>query len=574
MMSSPDGRTYRIAVGLSALLAVLLCCLSSCTPPETGFAQVRSQSQRRSGYGPSWTRGIAEDELVNRMVAELLSDELTLDKAVQIALVNNRRLQATFEELGVRRGALIQAGLPENPVFSGDWRFFSKGVAFEGVLTQNVISIITIPMRRELEGNRFEASKLNAIEQTIHLVADIKRAFFRYQASKQMVEMLQHVVQATKGSYMLMERLREAGNTRQLDVFRERALYEEAKVALNHAVATVAANREQLNSLMGLWGPQTQWETPTRLPEPPGHLGLRPHEDSQGVAAIDLGQFPPKGKMTTTAPTATATGQVQTLAQRLAGPPTYKQIAGARAGILGPGEVKQEDVPVEQLWRVTGPSSERFIQVERRAMEESLNLAIAWRLVQAQSGRLKLDTTLAIFPFLDAGGTAERNPEGKWGAGPAVSSPIPLFDCGQGQVTQESSRLRQRVEQYAALATEIRAIARSAEAGFQASRSRVLYVRDVIMPLHAALVAESQLQYNAMQITPFQLLSAKVQQIQAGQQYVLALAEYWLARTDLEQVLDGSLPPGVSSHLMAMPAAGMLPDAPGPGVGRQESRNP
>ena len=53
---------------------------------------------------------------------------------------------------------------------------------------------------------------------------------------------------------------------------------------------------------------------------------------------------------------------------------------------------------------------------------------------------------------------------------------------------------------------------------------------------------ESQLQYNAMQLGPIQLLRAREQQIEMAVAYVEALRDYWLARGDLGQILSGRLP--------------------------------
>ena len=54
-------------------------------------------------------------------------------------------------------------------------------------------------------------------------------------------------------------------------------------------------------------------------------------------------------------------------------------------------------------------------------------------------------------------------------------------------------------------------------------------------------MARSQLQYNAMQLGIFQLLQAKRQQINTGILYIETLRDYWLARTELEQILNGRL---------------------------------
>ena len=65
-----------------------------------------------------------------------------------------------------------------------------------------------------------------------------------------------------------------------------------------------------------------------------------------------------------------------------------------------------------------------------------------------------------------------------------------------------------------------------------------------MLPLHERIVNESQLHYNAMQLGPIQLLRAREQQIETGAAYVEALRDYWLARTELAQLLSGRLPAG------------------------------
>lgn len=531
--------------------------LCGCVDPDAGFDEVRQTVQQRTGYRAAWTRGAAEDSAAEQAVAELLRDELTVHEAVQVALLSNRSLQAGLEQLGISRGQLIQASLGENPVFSGEWRFFSQGTAFEGVLAQNLISIVTIPMRRRLHGYRHEAEVLQAAAQVVRLAADVRRAYFTHQANRQLVELLGKAVQATRGAYIIRARMRQAGNARQLDVLRERAMYEEAKIAHNAGIEQLARSRERLNVLMGLWGKQTHWELAARLPEPPG-AGVKGPSPARGEQALKRDQLPERLPPATTRP---GEGRGENWADRLAGPPANQDLSTPDWPDLDHAATTQSATRPAELDAAEGPSARRFEQVERAAMENSLDLASAWRLVQAEAGRLRLETTLAVFPFLDAGATAERDADGEWGVGPAISTPVPLFDLGQARVPQELSRLRQRLELYAALATDIRAMARTAEARVQATRSRALYMRDVVLPLHSAIVAETQLQYNAMQEGPFRLLEAKVRQIRAGQQYVGSLLEYWLARTDLEQLLDGSLPHGILRRGVSLPESGRVVNA-------------
>jgi cobalt-zinc-cadmium efflux system outer membrane protein len=63
--------------------------------------------------------------------------------------------------------------------------------------------------------------------------------------------------------------LHEAGNIADLELARERALFEASKLALGSAEVARRQSREELNILMGLWGGQTDWQAEARLPELP-----------------------------------------------------------------------------------------------------------------------------------------------------------------------------------------------------------------------------------------------------------------------------------------------------------------
>ncbi|MGH7927405.1 MAG: TolC family protein, partial [Candidatus Binatia bacterium] len=79
------------------------------------------------------------------------------------------------------------------------------------------------------------------------------------------------------------------------------------------------------------------------------------------------------------------------------------------------------------------------------------------------------------------------------------------------------------------------------------ARDRALYYRDILLPLRERIVNEAQLQYNAMQLGPLQLLRAREQQIETAVAYIEALREYWLARGDIGQILAGRLPSSLAS---------------------------
>ena len=515
--------------------------LAGCAVPDDArFSDVNDATRDRAGFGLAWTRGAEEDAAVYDFVGDILvSGELTVDEAAQVALLSNRRLQATYEQLGIARGELIHAGLPNNPIVGDEIRFFDAGTEHEAVVVQDLISVFTIPLRREREREQLEATAKLVTDAAIGVIAETRRAYVDYLAAKQLVELLQQVVQAAESSYMTAERLREAGNTKQLDVLRERALFEESKVELNAATRRLAMARERLNGVMGVWGPQAAWRAPARLPEVPGATyaadtvpgedALLPYPRAMGAEGLpgerEAGEEAPEFQ-----------------AERIAGAPTNEQVATPRPFYRDSG-----------VDEIALAAADRFAAVEQVAVERNLRLAAQRDLIGAQAANVDYQVITAAFPFLNVGVVPTWTAMDDFVIGPAFSTTVPIFDFGQAAYAREGSTLRQFLENHAAMAVELRAAARSLEAQLQATQSSAIYRRDVVLPLRAAVVAEAQLNYNAMTLTPFELLVAKRQQIESAILYVESLHDYWRTRADVEQLLAGGSPPAVRAVGVTMP---------------------
>src|SRR6266496_6459990 len=78
------------------------------------FRELANTVHLRTGKRLQWNRGNAEDVQAQAAVASLLKRPLTADSAVQVALLNNHNLQATYEELGIAQADLVEAGLLKN----------------------------------------------------------------------------------------------------------------------------------------------------------------------------------------------------------------------------------------------------------------------------------------------------------------------------------------------------------------------------------------------------------------------------------------------------------------------------
>ncbi len=94
--------------------------LSGCASfsPDGGFAAVEQTARERLGKDLIRARSAADQDRIDTRVAELLATPLTADAAVQLALLNNRGLQASLEDLRIGEAERVQAGRLPNPGFS------------------------------------------------------------------------------------------------------------------------------------------------------------------------------------------------------------------------------------------------------------------------------------------------------------------------------------------------------------------------------------------------------------------------------------------------------------------------
>ena len=219
-------------------------------------------------------------------------------------------------------------------------------------------------------------------------------------------------------------------------------------------------------------------------------------------------------------------------------------------------------------WRVAAPrlpdppaEALDTTRLESRAIERSLDLAAAEKLVVAAGESLGLDRASSLFPEVDVGARGERD-AGSYEPGPTLALPIPLFDRGQARIVRARAELERARALHYALAIRVRTVTRSTRDRLVGERDRTVHYRQVLLPLRDRVVRDTQLQYNAMQLGPLELLRAKEQQIETASRYVGALRDYWMARADLGLVLAGRLPPGEAAP--APPALEQLPRLPFP----------
>jgi cobalt-zinc-cadmium efflux system outer membrane protein len=456
-------------VPLVALAATVAGCASA-SPPGDGLSNVRRSVADRTGHRVHWNRGSPEDVRVAASVQQLLVEPLSSEAAVQVALLHNPTLQATYADIGVAQAELVGAGLLRNPVFDAEVRFPEGGgsAKVDLAVVADFLDVFQIPLRQRLAKTALQRAELETADAVLALAAQVREAYADAVAAQQLLELRRTTHETASAAAEVAKRLHDAGNLTDLALASEQALAESSQLELTSAESEAQAARLQLGRLIGFV--DDAWRLPQQLPD-------APHGS---------------------------------------------------------------------------PSAE---QLEQAALKQRLDLRAVERRIRNAQHALGGAKRFGGVDEVELGGGAERE-EGDWSFGPNLVIPLPFFNQGQARIAAARAELRRSRAQRDALVLQTRAEVRTAAAQLAAAQSRVIRLRDVILPLRRRIVDETQLQYNAMDVGIFDLLRAKQDEVAAQAQHVTALRDYWTARAQLERAAGGRLPGAAPS---TQPATGPAP---------------
>jgi len=256
----------RAVVAGLALFALAGCASLS---EDARFSAVEQAVKERTGADTRWTRSEEAANTVRGRVKELLARPLGPTEAVQIALLNNPGLQASYAEVGIAEADLVQASRWQGPRFSfarlrrGDEIEIDRGVFFD------VLGLLTIPLSTRASESRLQATQNRAAGEALRVALDARKAWFQTVAAQEAARYMAQVKESAEMSAELARRMAEVGNFPKLTQAREQAFYAEATAQLARAQHNALAARERLARLMGLWGEDLAFELPERLPDLP-----------------------------------------------------------------------------------------------------------------------------------------------------------------------------------------------------------------------------------------------------------------------------------------------------------------
>jgi len=446
---------------------------------DAGFASVQAGASKSINKRTVWIQSQAEAQAINKRVHAMAHKKtLTADQAVQIALLNNKGLQASYASIGMASAEAWQQTLLVNPKLSigvlgigspelGAYR------AIEGLIANNILAMLTRERRVAIADTRFEQAQLQAIEATLALAAQTRTAWIRAVSAFERVTYLNRALVAADAASELAQQLGKTGAFGKSGQARQHVFFAELTGQAAQAKLAAKLAKEELTRLMGLWGGEVTYFVPNRLPTIRGRAKKKSNIEREALhRRVDL--------------------QIAKLELE----------ALARSHGLTDATRILTDLDI-----VAGLELEREIETE----------------IELENGELRetKKRKTVVTPQIE------------------VDFAIPIFDSGKARLRKAETAYMRAANQLAEKAVNIRSEARSAYTNYRSSREIALHYRRNVVPLRTTIDEEALLTYNGMITSTFELLADTRAKINSLLLSVDAKREFWLADANLSAAIYG-----------------------------------
>ncbi|MBL8630705.1 MAG: TolC family protein [Rhodospirillaceae bacterium] len=243
---------YRLTI-TSALALSLGACAT--VDQKAAFDGVRTTIGARVNQDLIWRHDTATDAEVAAKVDALLANEIALESAVQIALFNNRALQARYAEIGIANADLVAAGLLSNPVLDIMVRPTTNpasGANLEFGLAQSVLDIFMRPARKRAAQADFDRAQGEVASAVINTVAEVREAYVEALGARNSLRVVEEVYAAADASRDMAAAFHSAGNISDLQWAEEQALTEDTAALVDDAKLKAVETAEALAALLNV----------------------------------------------------------------------------------------------------------------------------------------------------------------------------------------------------------------------------------------------------------------------------------------------------------------------------------
>lgn len=457
--------------------------------PQAEFARTRQLIGDRTGaeavYDPD------ADTLSADEIETMLADALTIEEAVGLALLNNRRLQAEFMAIGSVKADLVQAGLLSNPTFAFSAQFPEGGGRsnVQATLAQNIADLWQIPKRKKAAGAELNETILRVAHFATNLAQETKIDYYRAKAAEELRAVAEKNLGLVNKSYEAVKSQREAGAASLLDENLARGQVLKGELGVRNARLDAANAKRALARRLSL---------------------------SQSVEALLLADSLPEFSV----PTPAAEDAIERAREsRL----DIQAVEQSVQSLLAKMELEKRKVFPDMT---IGPFMER---TDRRATPG--------RNVAADFVRSSLANGALTAPDIQSRRERrqQRSQEIDFLLGPALSMTLPIFDQNQAQIGKAWYAYLRELKEYEAFLIDIAQNIRSAVDEASTAQTNAVYYRNELVPQASRSLEFASASYTAGQTNILTLLEAQRSALEAQRGLTNTLLEACIARARLEQ---------------------------------------
>ncbi len=452
-------QTCRISTVCAAALSLLAGCAT--VNPGLDYGRTAEHIERATGHEAVYRPD--DEQIARQKVDELLQGGLSVGEAVQVCLLNNPSLQAKFQDVGMARADVVQAGLFSNPSLSLALRLPAGGglANLDAGIAQNIADLWQIPARKRAAERSLDRTILDIAREAADLAADAKYAYYATVSQQQVYEITQENLVVAKELLDVAVTRQDAGAGNVLDVNLSRGKAIEGELALESARLRAADAGRALAELLGLTSEADLLVLLDPLPDPPS-------QEPEAEALIQLAR-------------------------------QWRLDLRAAEQAVAAAEARLE----EQYHRIF-PNLEIGVDLERDARK-----AQGGRKILADTARASIANGALTAPDIQPRSERQRNKRTDFIIGPSIGLVLPIFDQNQAQIAKAKFALARATKALEALDRAATQDIRSATDRARTAWRMVRLYRDRLVPLAQSNLDLSREAYRAGRTSFLSVLEAQ-----------------------------------------------------------------
>ncbi len=249
-------------------ISIFIC---GCATVQTGdeWKGVKSYSVQISGIEAVWEKDREDRDIINAEISRLLSDGLTREDVTRIAILNNPRLQSTFDEIGIAKAELVQSGLLRNPNISTFFKIpiggGQKGFEIEGDVS--LLDLLQIKPRKNIASKKLESVILKVYEEIFDTLIEAKMSYDEYVFLTYIRDEMEKIRDETDNLKDHIEYRERFGFSGELDIQKANIAALEQEIEYINIETSLQISRMNLNRIMGFLPDRMDYDIIKELPK-------------------------------------------------------------------------------------------------------------------------------------------------------------------------------------------------------------------------------------------------------------------------------------------------------------------